>query len=177
MNIYEFDGTIYDGDSTVDFYKFIMKRHPLSLRHIPSFVLATLKHKRGKYTTTRWKSCFFMFLKDIDDVTGEVKTFWEKNMKKIYPWYLKQKRSDDVIISASPEFLLKLPCQQLQTDRLIASRVDPHTGEFQGLNCKGSEKVKRFRELFPTDRQLLLRFCFRPADGKARPTSISYKKR
>ena len=28
MNVYDFDKTIYDGDSSVDFYKFSLKRHP-----------------------------------------------------------------------------------------------------------------------------------------------------
>ena len=27
MNIYDFDGTIYDGDSSIDFFKYSLKKH------------------------------------------------------------------------------------------------------------------------------------------------------
>ena len=35
MNIYDFDGTIYNGDSTIDFWLFTLKRHPSALLMIP----------------------------------------------------------------------------------------------------------------------------------------------
>ena len=152
MNIYDFDGTVYKGDSTVDLYKFLIKRHPLILRRIPVFAFKTLGHKAGKCSTTEWKTCFFGFLKDIDDIESEIKLFWKKNMKNIYRWYMDQRKSDDVIISASPEFLLKQPCKALGAGTLIASKVDMKTGRFDGLNCKGEEKVKRFRALFPDEK-------------------------
>ncbi len=28
IDVYDFDGTIYDGDSTVDFTRFCLRRHP-----------------------------------------------------------------------------------------------------------------------------------------------------
>ena len=31
----------------------------------------------------------------------------------------------------------------------MASRVDIRTGVYDGLNCHGEEKVRRFREAFP----------------------------
>ena len=35
MNVYDFDGTIYDGDSTVDFFLHALKRNPSVLLHLP----------------------------------------------------------------------------------------------------------------------------------------------
>ncbi len=35
---------------------------------------------------------------------------------------------------------------------LIASDVDISSGTFLSANCKGSEKVKRFREVYPDER-------------------------
>ena len=149
MNIYDFDGTIYKGDSTLDFYKFELKRHPSMTRHIPAFAVSTLKHKTGRINTTEWKTVFFRFLSDIKDINSEIELFWKKHYSKIFEWYKSQRNEDDVIISASPEFLLKIPCQKLGVGTLIASCVDPETGTFSGLNCKGEEKVRRFRKLFP----------------------------
>ena len=31
IDVYDFDGTIYDGDSTVDFVRFCLRRHPVGL--------------------------------------------------------------------------------------------------------------------------------------------------
>ena len=35
MNVYDFDGTIYDGDSTLDFWYFCLKKHPQILLYLP----------------------------------------------------------------------------------------------------------------------------------------------
>ena len=56
---------------------------------------------------------------------------------------------DDVIISASPTFLLEPICKRLHINYLIASEVDKYTGKYDGTNCYGVEKVKRFNKIFP----------------------------
>ena len=47
MNVYDFDGTIYDGDSTVDFYVFALKKKPSLISYGPKqawgFLLYLLK--------------------------------------------------------------------------------------------------------------------------------------
>lgn len=67
------------------------------------------------------------------------------------PFYKSIRRDDDLIISASPEFLLK-PLEELLHIRVIASRVSPVDGKTTGENCYHEEKVRRFRELYPDDR-------------------------
>ena len=63
--------------------------------------------------------------------------------------YLKQKSADDVIISASPEFLVRAFAEQLGIIYVIASKVDIHTGKYLGRNCHGKEKLIRLCENFP----------------------------
>ncbi|MEG2719568.1 MAG: haloacid dehalogenase-like hydrolase, partial [Clostridia bacterium] len=65
---------------------------------------------------------------------------------KIAPWYLNQLQSDDLIISASPEFLLSYPCKTLGIAAPIASQISISDGSFIGNNCKGAEKVMRFHQ-------------------------------
>lgn len=144
MNVYDFDGTVYRGDSTVDFFRAMLVRHPSVILGIPGFAVAYLKYKRRKVKKTELKEHFFRFLRRIPDIDGEVRSFWDRNEKKINGWYLSQRRDDDVIISASPEFLLSEICKRLGTGHLIASRVDRKSGKFTGENCYGPEKVKRF---------------------------------
>ena len=45
-----------------------------------------------------------------------------------------------MIISASPEFLIAPIANQLGV-RYIASKLNPETGTYDGLNCYGDEKV------------------------------------
>ena len=149
MNVYDFDGTIYRGDSSVDFCTFVMRRHPGALRHLPAFSAAVVRKKAEKITTRELKEVFFRFLADVPDIEQEVAQFWLSHERKIMPWYLESKQPTDVIISASPEFLLAPICRKLKTAALIASQVDPKTGQFRGANCKGEEKVRRFRALYP----------------------------
>ena len=52
------------------------------------------------------------------------------------------------MISASPEFLLKPICNRLGIGTVIASAVDKKTGVYDGLNCHGEEKLKRYRQVF-----------------------------
>ena len=82
-------------------------------------------------------------------VDALVAAFWETHINRIKPWYLQQKREDDVIISASPEFLLSPVVEGQLGLKLMASRVDPHTGKYTGKNCHGEEKVRRLNEALP----------------------------
>jgi phosphoserine phosphatase len=77
-----------------------------------------------------------------------VHDFWDEHRKNIAPWYLEQKRADDVIISASPEFLLRPISEELGV-RLIATDMEPYTGRIRGRNCHDQEKVRRLRAAFP----------------------------
>ena len=149
MHVYDFDKTIYHGDSTMDFVTWCLKKKPsLALRLLPGTVSfgAYLIKQSDK---TRFKEKFYAFLRYIPRIDDWVEAFWQLHNDRIKDWYLLQQQEDDVIISASPEFLLRPICRQLGIKHLIASRVDIHTGMYLGLNCYGEEKVRRFRKVFP----------------------------
>lgn len=147
MNVYDFDKTIFDGDCSMDFYFFNLRRHPAVLLALPIQVYGAFLYAIKRIEKTEFKQMnyrYFQYLKDID---ADIKKFWEKNFHRIKPWYLDQKREDDVIISASPEFLLRPVTDRLNVF-LIGSIVDKVTGEYDGMNCYHEEKVFRFREHF-----------------------------
>ena len=149
MNVYDFDKTIYNGDSTLDFYFFCIKKKPLILKKLPKQLYSAIKYKMKIITKTEFKENFYSFLQVLDNVDDLLEEFWNMNKSKIKDFYLKQKSKNDVIISASPNFLLDPICKQLGIKYLIASQVDKHTGKYTGINCYGEEKVRRFNELFP----------------------------
>lgn len=149
VNVYDFDNTIYKGDSTADFFIYSLKRHPKIFLTLPNTFKAFIKlyvFKKG--SKTQFKEVMYRFLAYCD-IESDVPAFWETHMKNIKKWYLDSKKENDVVISASPEFLLKFPCEALGIKYLMASRVDSKTGLYDGENCHGEEKVRRFYEKFP----------------------------
>ena len=148
VNVYDFDGTIYNGDSSVDIYFFLLKRYPKLIAYFPKQILGIVKYKLQLSSKEEMKEMYFSFLKGVRTDESFVDDFWKQNQNKIKEWYLNQKRKDDVIISASPEFLLKPICDILGIDNLIATKVELSSGKFLSKNCQGAEKVVRFEEIF-----------------------------
>lgn len=148
MNVYDFDKTIYAGDSTLDFYFFSLKKSPMLIRFLPIQIIGFIKYMFGMYSKLQFKEKFYSFLKGIKDVDSMVELFWNENQDKIKDWYLKSKEESDVIISASPEFLLNTICRRIGIKHLIASEVNKNTGICEGENCYGEEKVLRFKKYF-----------------------------
>lgn len=146
MNIYDFDYTIYDGDCIIDFYLFCVRKQPLLLRYLPYQAGSVLLCKIGFMSRTNCKSRFLIFLKHIRDVPETTNRFWDSHERKIKAWYLFQKRTDDMILSASPEFILRPLLERLGLTNLIATQVDLKTGRLVDANNRGEEKVKRFLE-------------------------------
>ncbi|MBE7037387.1 MAG: phosphoserine phosphatase [Ruminococcaceae bacterium] len=143
MNVYDFDETIYNGDSTRDFYFYTLKNKKSILKYIPKqgfyFVLFAL----GIITKTKFKEKFYSFFKSIKNIDDFLEEFWNEHEKNIKEWYIKNQKEDDIIISASPYFLLLPICKRLKINHLLASNVDKFTGKYDGENCWGEEKVKR----------------------------------
>ena len=148
VNVYDFDGTIYNGDSSVDIYFFLLKRYPKLIAYFPKQILGMVRYKLHLSSKEEMKEMYFSFLKGVQTDKTFVDDFWKQNQNKIKEWYLNQKSKDDVIISASPEFLLKPICDILGIDNLIATKVELSSGKFLSKNCQGVEKVVRFKESF-----------------------------
>ena len=95
---------------------------------------------------TRFKGSLYRFLPRIPDIETEVERFWRAHEHLISGPCNPQ--LGDLVISASPEFLLRDVCAKRGLS-LIASQVDPHTGRTLGPNCSNDEKIARFRKAFP----------------------------
>lgn len=145
INSYDFDETIYNGDSSVDFYLFCLKRHLSILLLLPIQIYAIILYKLKIKEKEYMKEKFFLFLKKVPDIDSYVKEFWQEKEKNIKSWYLFQKEKSDVIVSASPEFLLK-PLEKKLKVKIIATKVDKKTGKFESKNCHGKEKISRYEK-------------------------------
>ncbi len=148
MIVYDFDKTIYNGDCTLDFYFYCIRKELSLIRFLPVQLMAFMKYVLGLQSKTSYKEGFYSFLKGIKDIDLYLEEFWSLNKHKIKHWYLEKRSGEDIIISASPEFLLKPVCLSLEIDYLIASCVDKRSGRYTGKNCHGKEKVSRFKQAF-----------------------------
>lgn len=148
MNIYDFDNTIYQGDSTINFYLYCLRKKPVIIRFLPKQLIAFLLHAMKKISTEELKETFFCFLPAIEDPESMIEAFWNRNIQKIRPWYMKGSQSNDLIISASPAFLVGPACKRLNIAEPIATCMDIRTGKIHGINCKGHEKVRRLVEQY-----------------------------
>ncbi|GHU75140.1 haloacid dehalogenase [Clostridia bacterium] len=154
MNVYDFDGTIYAGDSTLDFTLHCILRQPWMLRALPDWARAlAIAFNESRISPHAWdktacKEHFYAYLPLLRNLPQTLGQFWSTHERKLYGWYLNQKRDDDIIISASPRFLLQPICDKLGLT-LIASEVDPATGRCTHANCHGPVKVECFRAVNP----------------------------
>ena len=150
LNLYDFDNTIYNGDSSVDFFKFCVKKYPQIKKLYPKIIINYLKYKTKNLTITEFKEQTFSFLNYLSTQEAIVKKFWQSHKNKIKKFYLDKKdHSNDIIISASPYFLLKPICDELKVKDLIASDVDINTGHFNKPNNCGEIKVNNFKNEYP----------------------------
>ena len=147
MNVYDFDKTIYPGDSATHFWRFCVSRHPAALASLPGAAVILLRSLGKPGIHGALKQQIYGFLRRIPDVESEVNAFWDAHIGDIYPWYIDRKRPDDLVISASPFFLVGEACRRLGIE-CMATDMDPATGQIRGTNCRREEKVRRYREIY-----------------------------
>lgn len=147
MNGFDFDGTLYRSDSTFDFWMFALKKCPRCACALPAQLKAAILFVCKRIDREEFKGRFYRFLSYIEGIDVLVNNFWQHYEKKINYCVLQRTQPGDLIISASPRFLLA-PFAKKRNLELIASEVDEKSGKLLGLNCRGEEKVRRFREAY-----------------------------
>ena len=85
MNVYDFDKTIYDGDASLDFWKFSIKKQPTLIRYLPYQIFSAVLFKIRILNRKQFKEHFFIFLKSIHSL--DLTRFWDQNQDKIKTWY------------------------------------------------------------------------------------------
>ena len=142
MNAYDFDGTIFPGDCSIGFCFWCMNRHPkLYFTFFPKAVRNLVLRKRGKMPEYLMQRKFFGYLTLIDDFDVQIERYWDKNEKKIAPWYLAQKRPDDLIISASPVCVIEPIARRLGVN-FIATEFDREYGVLVNNMMYAREKAR-----------------------------------
>lgn len=142
MNVYDFDGTIYYLNCTVDFALWYMKKKPfLCFSYLPRLFVDAVLYKLDKMPSYLLMRHLFSILGKVDDFDTRVEEFWDTHEKRISPWYLDQKRPDDLIISASPECLVGPIAKRLGV-KYVATEYDIETGVYVNNLMYAKEKSR-----------------------------------
>ena len=158
MRVFDFDGTIYDGESLFDLYLYSARHDPKVFRYIAPVLRYAVKYKLGRatleqmeYGVGKMTEGYLTELsrsKRVASVEQLVDDFWDRYYARIKPWY--QPESDDVILTASFDLTVGEACRRLGVRNLVASEVDVGTMKVTYLNFS-TNKAKRFRELYGPD--------------------------
>ena len=149
LTVYDFDGTIYDGDSSINFIKFLIRKKKTLIFKLPKMLLYLIKYKLKLISKEEMKECFFSVLNKFNNIDDLIKEFWNINEIKIKDFFINDKRKNIIIASASPYFLLEPIAKKYKVKDLFASPIDKINGKYNGVNCHGSEKVKIIKEKYP----------------------------
>ena len=155
--VYDFDKTIYSGESGTNFFTYYLKKYPLKailfgLTYLKEVLLYLVKITDLK----RLKERFFIFLESHsnEEIEKIVDGFWKEYGKKMYSWTQEElrenkKEADMVIVtSATPLFLLERLIPEMGYDMVFGTEFkgdgkEKFAAEIKGENNKGMEKVRK----------------------------------
>ena len=146
MNGYDFDNTIMRGNSTRRFSVYCVLRFPYLIFFVPVIVLASILRVLHIISMNKYLHMLEWFVALVPNVDRYVVKFWDKNMKRIKPWYLERRCDDDVIISASPFFIVVEACKRLGV-ACIATNLDTRA-RLSGRHAYGQEKVSMYKDVY-----------------------------
>ena len=151
MNVYDFDNTIYKGESPLDYYFFCVKHHPRLIRFVFIILFELVKYKMCLVSEEELmglcKTYVADFLKDCPDAEELAEEFWDKNFKKIKNFYYDLHTEDDIVLSASFGFILKPVMKRLGIKHLVCSEINMKNGNIDRL-CYRRNKKMLFDELY-----------------------------
>lgn len=149
MRVFDFDNTIYNGESVFDFYLFSIRYSPAVAKYVPIVVFNLIKYKLGKTTMQDLedavKKYASYYLNAFDNKEEIICAFWDKHIKNIKKWYKPQ--PDDVIITASFNMIMEEVCQRLGVKSCICSIVNRDTMQVEYLNFRDNKR-KTFVEFY-----------------------------
>ncbi|NMP37080.1 MAG: haloacid dehalogenase-like hydrolase [Clostridiales bacterium] len=149
LDIYDFDKTVIPFDSGRKFFSYCLLHYPKTLIFLPWVLVGCILFALRIIDFAALKTIFFSFVRVIP-LRKAVDGFWAANRSTVREWAKPENRERySVVISASPDFLIEGIIAELGFDSLICTVHDRRTGALLGSNCKGEEKIKRFRTQYP----------------------------
>ena len=152
MRVFDFDNTIYNGESSVDFFMFLLSKKKYYTRYLPLTIYTLALYKANVLSLDYVQNVANKYAHEIAK-NGKyseklIQEFWKLNNHKLKRHFLEKINEEDVIITASPNVLINEIKDKLKTKNIICSKLDIKTGKLKFL-CMGKNKVKAFKYMYP----------------------------
>ena len=151
MNVYDFDNTIYDGESIVDFFYFCITKKKSLSKYIPLATYTVALYKMNALTSEKLyelASKISSIIVENKECANElIKEFWILNKHRLKKYYLDKITSCDVILTSAPRILIEGILEELKTNNIICSEFNLETGKFEFL-CYRENIVVAFKNQY-----------------------------
>ncbi len=171
LSVYDFDGTLFHGDSSVKFWFFMLGKRPWMLILLPWFLVLLILHGVGLMDRHHFKQAIYIVVDGVrlSRMRQLVDMFVKKERRNIYPW-AKERISKEikdgfiiVCVSASPCFLIEGMVRSLGISHLICTELETNNGRQSnriiGRHCRGKEKIYRLEKWAANRPFVVERFC------------------
>lgn len=150
IKVFDFDNTIYRGESSIDFALYMLRYNKRILLFLPDLLWNLISYKlcivSREKLERRINDAIKVIVRDREELLRLSRSFWLRHSHKLDEHILRLIDEEDLIITAGPFFLIDAIKHRLNTRNLICSEVDWERREVSYFNF-GDNKVKRYREL------------------------------
>ena len=148
MKAFDFDSTVYRGESPVDFTFFMIRHNKKIIRHVPKILINLVGYKMHLVKKDKLELLTNDFLDRVldgtDSLTDFVGKFWSTHAHKLNKDVVSLIGPDDVIITASPTFLISGISNLINTENILGTEIDLKQKRLVWYNF-GENKVERYR--------------------------------
>lgn len=164
--VFDFDGTLFKGDCTVDFYRFIITQEPVKIVLIPLMVAYYFLWIIGVMSTQKFKQLFLSYLNGFTatKLAELIEKYWNTKSASSFNQTLVEKLKQHqlkgyttIVITASPSLLVAPLVLARFNSHCIGTELINHKNKYtlSGPNCKGLHKVEAFVNKYGSDAVIL----------------------
>lgn len=126
MKVFDFDNTLYHGESSIDFAIYMIRKNKKIILWLPRIFYNLARYKLCLVSRNSMEATINSFLRscftDKDELIDDTRDFWRRNKRKLDRKMLGRIKSGDIIITAGPSFLFEAISGILGTKRMICPR-------------------------------------------------------
>ena len=138
VNVFDFDNTIYDGETLVDYILYYVRRDPKIWKYIPKLLVIAFKDHFHLFSVDEAVTAYASFLEGyyikVGNVAEYIEEFWDKNEHKIKPWYDTVRQDSDIIVSGTTDFILDEIMKRIGVKHYVGSSIDSIGCNFRGMS-------------------------------------------
>ena len=152
MNAYDFDNTIYDGESIYDFFIFCLKKDIWLIKFFPLVLFRLIQYKLNllnldKIYKTAEVIVNSFFEQSKINYKKLIKKYYKNNKKKLKKEFLDILKEEDLIITGCPNFLINYIKEELKVKNIICTDFDLINKKINFI-CFGKNKVIAFKNKY-----------------------------